>query len=224
MAGPPPPHSPTPRFDVACRLSRDLTLARSILPHQVVAAWSTTEASIIEDHTERKENPHADGSGGVLESAATRLFDLHCTIRQDRPSYKYRNAQPIGISRRVAIVLIHYPQIGCTTRTFLTSHHKRISLTASAMKFFVLCALFALAVAQPAKNENWKNAMNEMVDRSRSECSQKSDEIACMKFKVFNLLDQIFSKDNFKVGISNAGSGFLKRFTQLSYFYSIKIL
>lgn len=97
--------------------------------------------------------------------------------------------------------------------------HKRISLTASAMRFFVLCALFALAVAQPAKNENWKNAMDEMVDRSRSECSQKSDEIACMKFKVFNLLDQIFSKDSFKVGI-NAGSGFSKRFTKLSYFYS----
>ncbi|XP_070165154.1 uncharacterized protein Osi19 [Polyergus mexicanus] len=67
------------------------------------------------------------------------------------------------------------------------------------MRFFVLCALFALAVAQPAKNDKWKNAMDEMVDRSRSECSQKSDEIACMKFKVFNLLDQIFSKDSFKV-------------------------
>lgn len=70
------------------------------------------------------------------------------------------------------------------------------------MRIFILCALFALAVAQPTKNENWKSAMDEMVDRSRSECSQKSDEIACMKFKVFNLLDQVFSKDNFKVGIS----------------------
>ncbi|KAL0105077.1 hypothetical protein PUN28_016609 [Cardiocondyla obscurior] len=67
------------------------------------------------------------------------------------------------------------------------------------MKLLILCGLLALAAAQPAKNENWKHAMDEMVDQSRSECSQKNDEIACMKFKVFNLLDQIFSKDNFKV-------------------------
>lgn len=69
------------------------------------------EASIIEDHTERKENPHPDGSGGVFENAATRLFDVQCMIRRDRPSYKYRTAQPIAISRRAAIVLIHYPRI-----------------------------------------------------------------------------------------------------------------
>lgn len=73
------------------------------------------------------------------------------------------------------------------------------------MKFLVVsCALLALAVAQPAKNENWKSAMDEMVDESRSECAQKNDEVACMKFKVFNLLDQIFSKDNFKVSIEDA--------------------
>jgi len=71
------------------------------------------------------------------------------------------------------------------------------------MKYFVLCALLALAAAQPAKNENWKTAMDEMVDQSRSECSQKNDEIACMKFKVFNLLEQVFSKDNFKVSIGD---------------------
>lgn len=72
------------------------------------------------------------------------------------------------------------------------------------MKFLVFfsCALLALAVAQPTKNENWKSAMDEMVDHSRSECSQKNDEVACMKFKVFNLLDQIFSKDNFKASIN----------------------
>ncbi|XP_036141142.1 uncharacterized protein LOC118644126 [Monomorium pharaonis] len=69
----------------------------------------------------------------------------------------------------------------------------------NTMKFFILCGLLALVAAQPAKNENWKSAMDEMVDQSRSECSQKNDEIACMKFKVFNLLDQIFSKDNFKI-------------------------
>lgn len=74
------------------------------------------------------------------------------------------------------------------------------------MKLFVLCVLLATAVAQPTKNENWKSAMDEMVDGSRSECAQKSDEVACMKFKVFNLLDQIFSKDNFKAsaGASDA--------------------
>lgn len=76
--------------------------------------------------------------------------------------------------------------------------HERIYPSASAMRYLVLCALLALAAAQPAKNENWKTAMDEMVGQSRSECSQKNDEIACMKFKMFNLLDQIFSKDNFK--------------------------
>lgn len=69
------------------------------------------------------------------------------------------------------------------------------------MKLFVLCTLLAFAVAQPTKNDNWKSAMDEMVDQSRSECSRKNDEVACMKFKVFNLLDQIFSKDNFKASI-----------------------
>lgn len=69
------------------------------------------------------------------------------------------------------------------------------------MRFFVLCALFALVAAQPAKNENWSSAMDEMVGQSRSECTQKNDEIACMKFKVFNLLDQVFNKDNFKASI-----------------------
>jgi len=77
-------------------------------------------------------------------------------------------------------------------------------LSVNAMKIFILCSLLALAAAQPTKNENWKSAMDEMVDQSRSECSQKNDEIACMKFKVFNLLDQIFSKDNFKVSIGNS--------------------
>jgi len=72
------------------------------------------------------------------------------------------------------------------------------------MKLYVLCALLAFAAAQPAKNENWKSAMDQMVDQSRTECSQKNDEVACMKFKVFNLLDQIFSKNNFKASITHA--------------------
>ncbi|RLU18507.1 hypothetical protein DMN91_008864 [Ooceraea biroi] len=67
------------------------------------------------------------------------------------------------------------------------------------MKLFVLCALLAFAAAQPAKNDNWKSTVDQMVGQSRSECSQQNDEVACMKFKVFNLLDQIFSKDSFKV-------------------------
>lgn len=84
------------------------------------------------------------------------------------------------------------------------------------MKLFVLCALLASVAAQPTKNENWKGAMDEMVDQSRSECAQKNDEIACMKFKVFNLLDQIFSKDNFKAsaGASDARGVSSARFEQ----------
>lgn len=86
-------------------------ISRSYPPSSGSRGMIHGEASIIEDHTERKENPHPDGSGGVSESAATRLFDVHCTIWRDRPSYKYRTAQPIGISRRSAIVLIHYPRL-----------------------------------------------------------------------------------------------------------------
>lgn len=67
------------------------------------------------------------------------------------------------------------------------------------MKFFVLCALVAVAVAQPAKNDLWKgSSMDQMVDQTKIECAQKNDEVSCMKFKVLNLLDQIFRKDSFK--------------------------
>ncbi|KAF7987571.1 hypothetical protein HCN44_003434 [Aphidius gifuensis] len=69
------------------------------------------------------------------------------------------------------------------------------------MKYFVVCAtILALAIAQPAKLEGWKNTnIESMVEQTKLECSQKNDEMACMKFKVLNLLDQIFHKDNFKV-------------------------
>ncbi|XP_012345423.1 uncharacterized protein LOC100869275 [Apis florea] len=63
-----------------------------------------------------------------------------------------------------------------------------------------LCSLLALAAAQPAKNELWKgSSMDQMVDQTKIECAQKNDEVSCMKFKVLNLLDQIFRKDSFKV-------------------------
>ncbi|XP_060824865.1 uncharacterized protein LOC132911873 [Bombus pascuorum] len=68
------------------------------------------------------------------------------------------------------------------------------------MKLFVLCAILALAAAQPAKNDLWKGSgIDQMVDQTKIECSQKNDEVSCMKFKVLNLLDQIFRKDSFKV-------------------------
>lgn len=68
------------------------------------------------------------------------------------------------------------------------------------MKVLVLCCFVALAAAQPAKNEFWKGtSMDSMMDQTKSECARKNDEISCMKFKVLNLLDQIFRKDNFKV-------------------------
>lgn len=65
-----------------------------------------SEASIIEDHTERKENPRM----AVGECSGTPIRDSStCIVRfDDRPSYKYCTAQPIGISRRTAIVLIYY--------------------------------------------------------------------------------------------------------------------
>ncbi|XP_066581924.1 uncharacterized protein [Prorops nasuta] len=70
------------------------------------------------------------------------------------------------------------------------------------MKLIALCTLLlaALVAGQPAKNEFWKGtAMDHMVDQTKVECAQKNDEISCMKFKVLNLLDQIFRKDSFKV-------------------------
>lgn len=66
-----------------------------------------------------------------------------------------------------------------------------------------LCSLLALAAAQPAKNELWKgSSMDQMVDQTKIECAQKNDEVSCMKFKVLNLLDQIFRKDSFKASVS----------------------
>lgn len=69
------------------------------------------------------------------------------------------------------------------------------------MKYFVVCmAILAVAAAQPAKQEGWKNNnMESIVEQTKNECAQKNDEMACMKFKVLNLLDQIFRKHNFKV-------------------------
>lgn len=68
------------------------------------------------------------------------------------------------------------------------------------MKLIVLCSIIALAAAQPTKNEFWKGtSMDSIVDQTKIDCAQKNDEIACMKFKVLNLLDQIFRKDSFKV-------------------------
>ncbi|KOC70934.1 hypothetical protein WH47_04920 [Habropoda laboriosa] len=53
------------------------------------------------------------------------------------------------------------------------------------MKLLVFCALLAVAAAQPAKNDLWKGSnMDQMVDQTRTECAQKNDEVACMKFKV----------------------------------------
>ncbi|NP_001130004.1 osiris 19 precursor [Nasonia vitripennis] len=70
----------------------------------------------------------------------------------------------------------------------------------SMARIIVLCAFVALAAAQPAKNEFWKGtSMDAMVEQTKLECSQKNDEISCMKFKILNLLDQLFRKDNFKV-------------------------
>lgn len=62
--------------------------------------------------------------------------------------------------------------------------------------------MLALAAAQPAKNDLWKGSgIDQMVDQTKIECSQKNDEVSCMKFKVLNLLDQIFRKDSFKASV-----------------------
>ncbi|XP_074100326.1 DUF1676 domain-containing protein Osi19 [Cotesia typhae] len=64
----------------------------------------------------------------------------------------------------------------------------------------VLTVVVALAAAQPAKIEAWKSSnMDSIVEQTKSDCARNNDDMACMKFKVLNLLDQIFRKDNFKV-------------------------
>ncbi|CAB0043801.1 unnamed protein product [Trichogramma brassicae] len=73
----------------------------------------------------------------------------------------------------------------------------------SIARIVLLCCLALAATAQPAKNEFWKGtSMDAMVEQTKLECSQKNDEISCMKFKILNLLDQLFRKDNFKVSES----------------------
>ena len=70
----------------------------------------------------------------------------------------------------------------------------------SMARIIVLCAIVAAALAQPAKNEFWRGtSMDAMVEQTKLECSQKNDEISCMKYKILNLLDQLFRKDSFKV-------------------------
>lgn len=67
----------------------------------------------------------------------------------------------------------------------------------------VMATVVALAVAQPAKTDSWKStSMDSIVEQTKSDCARNNDDMACMKFKVLNLLDQIFRKDNFKVLIS----------------------
>ncbi|XP_008548253.1 uncharacterized protein LOC103571756 [Microplitis demolitor] len=64
----------------------------------------------------------------------------------------------------------------------------------------VMATVVALAVAQPAKTDSWKStSMDSIVEQTKSDCARNNDDMACMKFKVLNLLDQIFRKDNFKV-------------------------
>lgn len=69
------------------------------------------------------------------------------------------------------------------------------------MRVLALCCLLvSLAAGQPAKHEFWKGtSMDAVVDQTKLECSQKNDEVACMKFKVLNFIDQVLRKDNFKV-------------------------
>ncbi|XP_044594875.1 uncharacterized protein LOC123272241 [Cotesia glomerata] len=75
------------------------------------------------------------------------------------------------------------------------------SISLAMNKFIVvLTAVVALAAAQPAKIEAWKSSnMDSIVEQTKSDCARNNDDMACMKFKVLNLLDQIFRKDNFKV-------------------------
>lgn len=72
------------------------------------------------------------------------------------------------------------------------------------MKYLVICAIVAVAAAQPAKNDLWGGTgIDSVVEQTKTDCAQKNDQVACMKFKVLNLLDQIFRKDSYKVSYKN---------------------
>jgi hypothetical protein len=46
--------------------------------------------------------------------------------------------------------------------------------------------------------------MDGAVQELEIKCAQRNDHVSCLKFKVLNLLDQIFRKDSYKVSRLNA--------------------
>jgi hypothetical protein len=46
--------------------------------------------------------------------------------------------------------------------------------------------------------------MDGAVQELETKCAQRNDQVSCLKFKVLNLLDQIFRKDSYKVSRLNA--------------------
>ncbi|XP_012255483.2 uncharacterized protein LOC105685706 [Athalia rosae] len=116
-------------------------------------------------------------------------------------------AQPKSISDRIVFGqvrrserLIRIFEVVLRVVSFTSYPYGVYFASFAMMKLYVLCALVALAAAQPAKTDFWRGtSMDTMVDQMKTDCAQKNDEISCMKFKVLNLLDQIFRKDSFKV-------------------------
>lgn len=121
--------------------------------------------------------------------ASSPQYPPAATKRKPQPRYKSPGAQP---SRHQSPLFTHPHN---------NNNNKQSKIMYS--RFLVLCVVaVAMVAAQPAKNEFWKGtSMDAMVEQTKLECSQKNDEISCMKFKVLNLLDQLFRKDNFKVSL-----------------------
>lgn len=167
---------------------------------------SRREASIIEHHTERKENSWPDGSGDVVRGrwcSATRCFNVR---RHDDRGPRINSLVP----NPLATVVVQSSIVQTVLHLLYDSRNGSVHQpSGKTMKLLLLalCSLLALAAAQPAKNDLWKgSSMDQMVDQTKIECAQKNDEVSCMKFKVLNLLDQIFRKDSFKASVG-PGSG-----------------
>jgi hypothetical protein len=46
----------------------------------------------------------------------------------------------------------------------------------------------------------WKETpMDKAVKEFEMKCAQRNDQVSCLKFKVLNLLDEMFRKDSYKV-------------------------
>lgn len=93
--------------------------------------------------------------------------------------------------------------------TYLTPRLNPSNFQRVAMKWRspAVCLVLAasLAASQPTGQKAkdaafWKETpMDGVVQEFQTKCAQRNDHASCLKFKVLNLLDEMFRRDSFKV-------------------------